>query len=186
MLLREIIAIFVGVFLAEIGDKTQLGTLTIAIKTRNIYKTIILSMSGLILATIVSIIIGYIIGYIFSQIVLEKYVAPLSGVIFIVLGLMFLLIKQEENIPEKSTAIITMFLLELGDKTQISIITFTILFGNPIIVLIVSTIAFLLVVLLTATLGSKFAERIPQEKLKYASAIFFMIIGAMLLVSYFL
>ena len=182
MLLKDMMVVFAVIFIAELGDKTQLGALTIAIKTRSIPKTVLYSMAGLILATMISVTVGYLL----LQIIPGMYIIVASGIIFIILGFASLLSKEGTEVTKETGATLSIFLLELGDKTQLSIISFTVLLKDPLIVFLMATMAFLAVTLITATLGTKIAEKIPQEKIRCVSACLFIIIGVIILANIFI
>jgi len=169
--------VFIIVLLAELGDKTQLGVLTLAIKTQDIYKTIISSIMGLVVATMVSVFIGYTLGLILP----ETIIFFVSGILFLCLGIHELVGREPEHENIAVRGFLTIFLLELGDKTQLAIIMCTMIINNPIVVFIISILAFLVVTAITASLGVKASEKIPQHRIKIASALLFIAIGVILL-----
>jgi len=76
--------IFTSVFVAELGDKTQLATMLFAADKNTAKLTVFLGAS---LALIVTSAIGVLAGSIISQYVSEKTLHYLAGVGFISIGI---------------------------------------------------------------------------------------------------
>ena len=79
------------------------------------------------------------------------------------------------------TTFITVFLAEMGDKTQLTTITLSSTTNKPLAVFIGSSIALVLATLLGALAGGSIANLIPAFLLKQLSGIVFLIIGINLL-----
>ena len=79
------------------------------------------------------------------------------------------------------TTFITVFLAEMGDKTQLTTITLSSTTNKPLAVFIGSSIALILATLLGALAGGSIANLIPAFLLKQLSGIVFLIIGSNLL-----
>jgi len=79
------------------------------------------------------------------------------------------------------TTFITVFLAEMGDKTQLTTITLSSTTNKPFAVFVGSSIALILATLLGALAGSSIANLIPAFLLKLLSGIVFLIIGINLL-----
>ena len=75
--------IFVSVFIAELGDKTQLATMLFA-ADKQVDKTVVFfaASAALVLATF----IGVVAGSLLSSYINEKYLNYMAGVGFIVIG----------------------------------------------------------------------------------------------------
>ena len=80
------------------------------------------------------------------------------------------------------TTFVTVFLAEMGDKTQLSTITLSSTTNKPLAVFIGSSVALILATLLGALAGGSIANLIPAFLLKLLSGIVFLIIGIKLLV----
>tara|TARA_Y100001968_G_scaffold328578_1_gene376035 strand:+ start:4869 stop:5162 length:294 start_codon:yes stop_codon:yes gene_type:complete len=76
---------------------------------------------------------------------------------------------------------LTVFLAEMGDKTQLTTITLSSTTNKPIAVFIGSSIALIMATLLGALAGGSIANLIPDFLLKLLSGIVFLIIGINLL-----
>jgi len=81
--LKILFTVFLAVFIAELGDKTQLATILFAADKEVNKLTIFLGAS---LALIATSAIGVLVGGIISQNVNEKYLHYIAGVGFIGIG----------------------------------------------------------------------------------------------------
>ena len=79
------------------------------------------------------------------------------------------------------TTFFTVFLAEMGDKTQLTTITLSSATNKPIAVFVGSSLALILATLLGALAGGSIANLIPDFMLKLVSGIVFLIIGINLL-----
>jgi len=79
------------------------------------------------------------------------------------------------------TTFVTVFLAEMGDKTQLTTITLSSTTNKPLAVFIGSSVALILATLLGALAGGSIANLIPAFILKLLSGIVFLIIGVKLL-----
>ncbi len=79
---RLLAATFGTVFLAELGDKTQLATLSFAASGRSFWSVFLGSSLALVLTSLVAALTGSGL----ARIVPARYVSIASGVLFIVIG----------------------------------------------------------------------------------------------------
>ena len=79
------------------------------------------------------------------------------------------------------TTFVTVFLAEMGDKTQLTTITLSSTTNKPLAVFIGSSVALILATLLGALAGGSIANLFPAFILKLLSGIVFLIIGIKLL-----
>ena len=79
------------------------------------------------------------------------------------------------------TTFVTVFLAEMGDKTQLTTITLSSSTNKPLAVFIGSSIALILATLLGALAGGSIANLIPAFLLEFVSGIVFLLIGINLL-----
>lgn len=77
------------VFLAELGDKTQLTTLTLAAENRTVWPVFV----GASLALVLTSFIGVIAGGAITSIVPPSYINTIAAVAFIVIGVLMLIGK---------------------------------------------------------------------------------------------
>lgn len=82
--IKVLLTVFIAVFIAELGDKTQLATMLFAADKEVSKWTVFLGAS---LALIVASGIGVLAGGAVSQYVSEKYLHYLAGVGFVGIGI---------------------------------------------------------------------------------------------------
>lgn len=87
--MQEVLYVFVAIFLAELGDKTQLATMAFAAKYGWV-KTFVGAIMGLALVNLIGAFIGDRIG---DALPLE-WIHKGAGVLFIVFGILMLLGKM--------------------------------------------------------------------------------------------
>lgn len=78
---------------------------------------------------------------------------------------------------------LTMFIAELGDKTQLAVISLVMSGHKPFYVWLGATFAFCILNLLAVSLGTIVTKFIPHFYLKNISGIIFIIIGTLILFS---
>jgi len=79
------------------------------------------------------------------------------------------------------TAFVTLFLAELGDKTQLAIITMTANTESKVAVFLGASLALVVVSLLGVVFGGLLSQYIPTEWLQRIVASAFIIIGVLML-----
>lgn len=89
LLWKTFIATFSLVFLAELGDKTQLSTMLMAAHNESIISVFL----GASLALIANTVIGVYLGTIISRMLPLHYIHIGAGIVFLIIGM--LLITQK-------------------------------------------------------------------------------------------
>ena len=85
--IKLFISTFVLLFLAEIGDKTQLATLGLASdKSRSAIIVFLASASALVCTSLIAVLVGHALGEVLPQ----RLIRWVGGVLFIVMGLLML------------------------------------------------------------------------------------------------
>ena len=79
------------------------------------------------------------------------------------------------------TAFLTLFLAELGDKTQLAVITMSANTESKVAVFLGASLALVLVSLLGVLVGGILSQFIPVEWLQRIVAIAFIVIGVLML-----
>lgn len=79
------------------------------------------------------------------------------------------------------TAFVTLFLAELGDKTQLAIITLTAKTDSKIAVFLGASAALVIVSLLAVLVGGALTQVVPAEWLQRIVAVAFIVIGVLML-----
>mgnify|MGYP003461950091 FL=1 len=79
------------------------------------------------------------------------------------------------------TAFLTLFLAELGDKTQLAVITMTAKTDNKLSVFLGASVALVVVTLLGVLVGGVLTQLVPAEWLQRFVALAFIVIGVLML-----
>jgi putative Ca2+/H+ antiporter (TMEM165/GDT1 family) len=182
---------FVLVTIAEMADKTQLLTLSLACRypARRVLVGVGLAIAGL---NLLAVVIGAIAGR-FIPVTTVKIGA---GVLFLGFGLWSLLAKEkpqpEEECEVKSgryvvLAVTGAFLLaEIGDKTQLATLSLGARFDRSIWesvgVWLGATIGMVLANVLAVVIGNLAGRRIPAKLMKRISGVLFIGFGIWTLV----
>lgn len=83
---KSVFSAFVLVFIAELGDKTQLSTMLLASKSNSRWLIFIGSSCALILSSLLGVIFGSMI----NKYIPEIYIQIGSGVAFLIIGFLLL------------------------------------------------------------------------------------------------
>jgi len=84
--MKTLIMTFFLIFLAELGDKTQLATMLMAAKTKSIW----LVFFGSAFALAASSLLGVLAGSLITKYIPESYIHYGSGVAFIIIGILLI------------------------------------------------------------------------------------------------
>ncbi len=96
MVITLLFTTFVTIFLAEMGDKTQLTTITLSSTTNKPLAVFIGSSLALILATLLGVLAGGSIANLIPAFLLKL----LSGIVFFIIGINLLLQSKKESTHE--------------------------------------------------------------------------------------
>ncbi|GGJ94282.1 UPF0016 family membrane protein [Pilimelia anulata] len=174
------------IFVAELGDKSQLMALTFATRFR--WLPVLL---GITLATAVVHAVSVAVGYGLGAALPTGWIALLAGVAFLGFGAWTLrgdsLTDAEKRKAERSTgsAVLAVagafFLAELGDKTMLATITLATRhgwFGTWL----GSTLGMVAADALAILVGQQLGRRLPERAVRFGAAALFAIFGVWLLV----
>jgi putative Ca2+/H+ antiporter (TMEM165/GDT1 family) len=84
---KIILTTFSMIFLAELGDKTQLAILSFAVKTKSPLSVLIGAGGALLLATLLAVVFGGVL----LKFLPENYIRYFSGGLFVLFGGLILL-----------------------------------------------------------------------------------------------
>ncbi|WP_392544140.1 TMEM165/GDT1 family protein [Oryzobacter telluris] len=174
------------IFVAELGDKSQLMAMTFA--TRYKVRDVLI---GITVATAVvhlaSVAIGAAVGTAFSR--YQGAISIVAGLAFFAFALWTLrgdeLTEDEADKARRSTGAallavgVAFFLAELGDKTMLATITLATQeswFG----VWVGSTLGMVVADALAIGVGAVLGKKLPEKVIKYGAAVAFAVFGALL------
>lgn len=170
---------FILIVIAELGDKTQLMTISLASR----YKRIPVFV-GVLLGMSMVTIIGVSVGTILYSIVPVMLLKIIAANIFIIFGVYTLFSNEHDEkvmIKDKHVfrnSFILSAVAELGDKTQFAVIGLTARYAAPLAVLIGSLLGLALIIGMGVLFGQKLCEYVESKKLKIGTAILFIVIGS--------
>jgi putative Ca2+/H+ antiporter (TMEM165/GDT1 family) len=177
---------FAVIFVAELGDKSQLMALTFATRFKP-WPVLI----GITVATAVVHLVSVAVGYGLGATLPTGWIALIAGVAFLAFGAWTLrgdrLTDEEKSKAERSTgsAILAVggafFLAELGDKTMLATITLATQYGW-FGTWIGSTIGMVAADALAILVGRLLGRHLPEKAIKYGAAALFAIFGIWLIV----
>lgn len=170
---------FLMVFTAEMGDKTQFLVFSLSLQ----YGAMSVFL-GAILAFALLNGPGVYIGGMLSNMLSEKFVGMISGIIFLIYGIYMFFSKKEESseqiISKKSGFLVsfsTIFLGELGDKTQVCSVVLGAKFKAFGMVFTGCFLALVLATLLGVFLGSHVQKWLPKIPFKKIAGMVMIITG---------
>jgi len=79
---KLIVSTFVMIFLAELGDKTQISTFALASNSRSMLSVFLGASGALVLTSLIAVVLGGVIG----RFVPEKLIKIVSAAVFIGFG----------------------------------------------------------------------------------------------------
>jgi putative Ca2+/H+ antiporter (TMEM165/GDT1 family) len=181
------LAISFGViFVAELGDKSQLMALTFATRFRTMPVLV-----GITIATAVVHLVSVAVGYGLGAALPTAWISLVAAIAFFAFGAWTLrgdrLTEEERGKAERTTrsAIlavgVSFFLAELGDKTMLATITLATQhgwFGTWV----GSTIGMVAADALAIVVGRQLGRHLPEKAIKYGAAALFAVFGAWLLI----
>ena len=176
------------IFVAELGDKSQLMAMTFAARYRA-RDVLIAITAATALVHLASVGIGYAIGDAFAD--HQAAIEIVAGVAFLGFGAWTLrgdrLTDEEKAKAQRSTgsAILAVggafFLAELGDKTMLATITLATQYGW-FGTWVGSTVGMVAADALAILVGRLLGRHLPEKVIKYGAAALFAIFGIWLLV----
>ncbi|MBO3832843.1 MAG: TMEM165/GDT1 family protein [Candidatus Brockarchaeota archaeon] len=184
--LTPLLASFLLVVVAELGDKTQ-----IAIITLSSHHNALLVFTGGILALLLVSGLGVVIGGTLATVIPLPVIRVASAVLFLAFGVYTILSagKKEEQVERlglKSVALLVfsmVTLMELGDKTQLAVVALTAEYGSPLLVYAGVAMAFTIITGLGVLIGSRFLRLVSLRRVKLGSGVVFILFGMFCLVN---
>ena len=163
------------VALAEIGDKTQLLAFLLAAR----FKKPVPIILGILLATLFNHGLAGALGAWITHTVSPEVLRWVLGVSFIGMAIWTLIpdkIEEEESeIAQRfgvfGATLITFFLAEMGDKTQIATVAMSAHYADPLWVVAGTTLGMLIADVPAVFVGDKLADKIPMRLVRCCNSI---------------
>jgi putative Ca2+/H+ antiporter (TMEM165/GDT1 family) len=181
--------------LLELGDKTQLVTISLA--TRHPWAEVLAgAVLGLAAATAIGAAVGGLLATALGSWL--TYIKIGGGILFILIGVWTVVQalrhhfeeEPEESVKEKRSAFATAasfnFLAEFGDKTQIAVIILAATYDAPVSVFLGGSAGMAAVAVSSVVIGAGLARVLSEKWLRLISTVLFIVAGALLIVEAFL
>ena len=169
------------VALAEIGDKTQLLAFLLAAR----FKKPVPIIAGILVATVFNHALAGALGAWITATVSPEILRWVLGASFIGMAIWTLIpdkIEEEEaQVAQRfgvfGATLITFFLAEMGDKTQIATVAMAAHYATPLLVVVGTTLGMLIADVPAVFVGDKLASKIPMKLVHSIAAAVFAVLG---------
>ena len=169
------------VALAEIGDKTQLLAFILAARFKKPLPIIL----GILCATVVNHGLAGAVGAWITAHVSQDVLRWVLGASFIGMAIWTLIpdkIEDEETqVAQRlgvfGATLVTFFLAEMGDKTQIATVALAAHYPSAVLVVIGTTLGMLVADVPAVFIGDRLANRIPMKLVHSIAAVIFLLLG---------
>ncbi|RTL25508.1 MAG: TMEM165/GDT1 family protein [Burkholderiales bacterium] len=173
------------VALAEIGDKTQLLAFILAAR----FKKPVPIVLGILTATLVNHGLAGALGAWITSVVSPELMRWVLGLSFIGMAIWTLIpdeIEEDETqVAHKlgvfGATLVTFFLAEMGDKTQLATVALAAHYAQPLWVVAGTTLGMLIADVPAVFVGNRFAEKIPMKLVHGIAAAIFAVMGLLTL-----
>ncbi len=168
------------VALAEMGDRTQLLTILLATRYHRPWTII----AGVLVATLANHLLAALAGFYVSSLLNAPWFRILIGLSFIVMAGWVLIPDKEADAGEAMsrrgvflTTVITFFIVEMGDKTQIATAALAARYSSIWIVAAGTTTGMMLANIPAAFFGRAVTRIVPLAVMRYISAAIYAGLG---------
>lgn len=176
------------VALAEMGDKTQLLAFLLSAR----FKKPVPIILGILVATILNHGLAGALGAWITATLSPDVLRWVLGLSFIGMAIWTLIpdkIEEEESAVAKrfgvfGATLVTFFLAEMGDKTQVATVAMAAHYATPVLVVIGTTLGMLIADVPAVFVGDKLADRIPIRAVHVVAAIIFALLGVATLIGW--
>jgi Ca2+/H+ antiporter, TMEM165/GDT1 family len=169
------------VALAEIGDKTQLLAFLLAARFKKPWPIVL----GILVATLANHGLAGALGSWVTTVLSQEVLRWVLGLSFVAMAV-WMLIPDEIEDDEAAVAqrlgvfgatVVTFFLAEMGDKTQIATVAMAARFTEPVMVVVGTTLGMMLTNAPAVFLGDRLAGKIPMKLVHGIAAAIFAALG---------
>jgi putative Ca2+/H+ antiporter (TMEM165/GDT1 family) len=168
------------VALAEMGDRTQLLTIMLASR----YRAPRAIIAGVLVATLFNHALAALAGFYVSSFLNALWFRYLIGLSFLAMAAWALIPDKESDAAEKPThwgvfltTLVSFFLVEMGDKTQIATAALAARFHDVWLVAAGTTTGMMIANVPAAYFGHAVTRVLPLALLRYVSAAIYAVLG---------
>jgi putative Ca2+/H+ antiporter (TMEM165/GDT1 family) len=173
------------VAVAEIGDKTQLLARLLAARFRQPWAICL----GILFATLANHAAAGLAGLWVGELLQGPWMRWVLGASFLAVAAWTLVPDKfsEDEAPTQRagaflTTLVSFFLVEIGDKTQVATVALAAQFESLVPVVLGTTLGLMIANGPLVFLGGHFAERLPLAAIRYVAAAIFAVLGLYVLV----
>ncbi len=184
-LVTSLAASFAIIFMAELGDKTQL--LTMALATRYRLRVVV---SAIALAAGVLMLVAVVFGEAIRLIIPPDVLRYGAAAAFLGFAIWVVWPRRSARATDDEkrsggfwTIAGTFIVAELGDKTQLTTLTLATRFGSPVGVFIGATLGLVAADLLAIYVGNRLGKHLPEVWLHRVSAALFVVFAVVTVLS---
>ncbi|UCH70277.1 MAG: TMEM165/GDT1 family protein [Candidatus Bathyarchaeota archaeon] len=181
----SLVASFVLVAVAELGDKTQIAVITLSsrFKAFSVF-------SGAMLAFLLTTGIAVAIGDALTLVLPIFWIRVIAAAILLIFGVYTIISRKEEaevKTKEVRNAVFYSFslvtLMELGDKTQFAVIALSAEYDFPLLVYVGVMMAFAIITGLGATIGATLTRFVSLKYIQLGGGLIFILFGIVFLIN---
>ena len=174
-----------AVTLAEVGDKTQLLAFILAAR----FKKPVPILLGILMATLINHGLAGAFGAWITTLIDPQWLRWILGGSFLAMAVWILIpdsIDEEETLSLKTmgvftTTLVTFFLAEMGDKTQIATIALAAHYPSTVEVVAGTTLGMMLADGPAVFVGQHLAQKIPMKLMHAIAGAIFALLGVAVL-----
>ena len=175
------------VALGEMGDKTQLLAMLLAVKFRRPLPIVL----GILVATLLNHATAGLVGAWVADALGADLLRWVIGVSFIAMAAWMLVPDKiegdEASSPQRfgvfGTTLIAFFLAEMGDKTQIATVALAARYPDLLAVVTGTTLGMMLANVPAVFAGGAIAKRVPMKLVHTIAAVIFVVLGVLTLLN---
>jgi putative Ca2+/H+ antiporter (TMEM165/GDT1 family) len=180
--LEAFLVSFGAVAIAEIGDKTQLLALILAVR----FRAPVAVIGGIFVATVANHALAAFAGTLIASWITPGILAWLLAASFILMGLWALVpddAPSEEEVAAASrlgafmATATAFFLVEMGDKTQLATVALGARYEALFAVALGTTLGMMAANVPVVLFGGALSKRIPAKAMRFAAALIFIALG---------
>ncbi|MEQ8266292.1 MAG: TMEM165/GDT1 family protein [Parvibaculum sp.] len=170
------------VAIAEIGDKTQLLALILAVRFRAPAAVV----AGIFVATVANHALAALVGTLVAEWLTDEILAWALGISFLAMGAWALIpdappSEDEMKAPARFgpflATMVAFFFVEMGDKTQIATAALAAHYQSLVLVALGTTLGMMVANVPAVYLGEAAAKRVPLRLVRAVTAAIFIVLG---------
>ncbi|MDP1626479.1 TMEM165/GDT1 family protein [Parvibaculum sp.] len=170
------------VAVAEIGDKTQLLALILAVR----FRAPLAVVAGIFVATVANHALAALVGTLIAEWLTDLVLAWVLGLSFLAMGVWALIpdappSEDEMKAPTRFgpflATTVAFFFVEMGDKTQIATAALAAHYQSLVLVALGTTLGMMVANVPAVYLGEAAAKRVPLRVVRAVTAAIFIVLG---------